>query len=287
MQNKEKLKGIDLTLIIGKRSNLSKKLFDKLDNSILVSSHDIENNMNNIFKDYKNNVINIIFNNFQSSILLNDNSDFNDYITKSILNTSKILTFLIANNIKINKVIYTSSSSVYGNNKFCSESDQVKPVNLQGALKIANEELIKRFCVNHNISYTITRIFNMYGGNDNFSIISKIKNAYLNNEELNIINDGMGIRDYIHIDDVVEVYKILLENTNKIPQTLNIASGNGKKLFDILNILNKNKIYINTNNIQREEINVSIANIELLSKIVNVEEFVDVKDYLLYEVKNK
>lgn len=281
IQNIEKVKGVTLTLIIGKRSNLSKKLFASLDNSILVASHDIENNMSDIFKNHKNKIINIIFNNFQSSILLNDNSDFNDYITKSILNTSKVLTFLIANNIQINKVIYTSSSSVYGNNKFCSESDQVKPMNLQGALKIANEELIKRFCVDHNISYTITRIFNMYGGNDNFSIISKIKNAYLNNEELNIINDGMGIRDYVHIDDVTEVYKILLYNTSKIPQILNIASGNGKKLFDILNILSKNRIYINTNNIQREEINASIADIELLNQLVDIQDFINVQDYLL------
>lgn len=287
MKNKEKRKGIDLTLIIGKRSNLSKKLFDNLNNCILVSSHDVEHNIYSLFEEYKNDVINIIFNNFQSSVLLNDNSDLSDYIIKSILNTSKVLTFLIANNIKINKIIYTSSSSVYGNNKFCSESDQVQPMNLQGALKIANEELIKRFCAENNISYIITRIFNMYGGNDNFSIISKMKNAYLHNEELSIINDGIGIRDYIHIDDVVDTYKILLDDENNNSQILNIASGDSKKLIDIFNILIKNDILINTVNIQRKEIAISVANIELLNKLINTKKFIKVEDYLLEELINE
>lgn len=43
----------------------------------------------------------------------------------------------------------------------------------------------------------------MYGGNDNFSIISKIIKAYKNNEEL---NNGNAIRDFIHIEDVVDIY---------------------------------------------------------------------------------
>ncbi|QOY54064.1 SDR family oxidoreductase [Candidatus Sulfurimonas marisnigri] len=274
-----------MTLVVGKRSNLSKKILEKCDDCVLISSFEIENNLDYILKYCKSGRVNIVLNNFQISISLNENINFDDYLTKSILNTSRILSFLINNNIIISSLIYTSSSSVYGNNKFCSEDDQVKPMNLQGALKVANEELIKRFCNEYKINYTITRIFNMYGGDDNFSVISKIKSSYLNNEVLNIINNGNAIRDYVHIDDVVKVYKNLLNKRDNIPKVLNIASGSGKRIFDILNVLSKNQIHIDINNIEREEINASISDVSLLNQVVNTDDFTNVIDYLLKELK--
>ena len=45
----------------------------------------------------------------------------------------------------------------------------------------------------------------MYGGNDEFSIISKIINVYKDNSILNLVNNGEGIRDFIHINDVIEI----------------------------------------------------------------------------------
>lgn len=273
-----------MTLIIGKRSNLSKSLFEHLSSCVLVSSSEVENNLDSILNYCKSDGINIIFNNFQASTLLNDNEDFTDYITKSILNTSRILSFLINNNIRINKLIYTSSSSVYGNNKFCSEIDQVKPMNLQGALKVANEELIKRFCLQHNIEYTITRVFNMYGGDDQFSIISKIKDCYLKNKVLNIINGGIAIRDYIHIDDVVHVYKVLIDGQIKFPPILNIASGNGKRVIDFISNLKSKGLALKTNTIQRDEISASVADVTLLNEIIDVEKFLDVKNFLFNEL---
>ena len=126
----------------------------------------------------------------------------------------------------------------------------------------------------------------MYGKDDNFSIISKIKNAYLNKEKLNIINEGKGLRDYIHIDDVVNIYKLLLNSKNKAPKILNIASGNSKRIFDILNILNKNNIYIDINNKQKEEINTSVANIDLLNNFIDIENFVVLNIYS-FKIKEK
>ncbi|MEA2018499.1 MAG: NAD-dependent epimerase/dehydratase family protein [Campylobacterota bacterium] len=273
-----------MTLIIGKRSNLSKELFKKIELCVLISSDDIENNIDILLKYSQENPVNIVLNNFQVSTQLNDTKDFNNYIVKSILNTSRVLTYLIDNNININKVIYTSSSSVYGNNKFCSEDDQVKPMNLQGSLKVSNEELVRKICTTHHINFTIVRLFNMYGGDDNFSIFSKIKKAYLNNEVLNIINDGISVRDYIHIDDVVRVYLKLIEGKSDTPHILNIASGNGKKLVDILHTLDNNGINIGIKNIQRDEISASIADITELVKVIKIETFKDINNVLLHEL---
>jgi UDP-glucose 4-epimerase len=217
-------------IIIGKNSNLSNHLKNKLQNSKVISSREISRNIK-ILSKYKNQKIKLIFNNFQPATKLNLMSNSKTYIENSIGITSKILNYLLLNNFKIKKIIYTSSSSVYGDNIYSTETDQVKPLNLYASLKIANEKMIKNFCTEKKIDYTISRLFNMYGGNDKFSIISKIFLAIRFNKELMIVNNGNSIRDFIHIDDVVNIYIKLLDIKNI--RILNIGTGVGRSIKSI------------------------------------------------------
>ena len=268
--------------IIGKGSNLSSFLSKKIINSKLISSREILTNIEelNVLKD--NLPINIIFNNFQPATKLNEFFNLENYVVNSILTTSKILDFIKNNQIKINKIIYTSSSSVYGNNILCNENDELKPMNLHASLKVANEKLVEKFCIENSIDYTIARIFNMYGGDDNFSIISKIIKAYKNNEELNIVNNGNAIRDFIHIEDVVDIYSKILDK--KDIKILNIGSGNGSSIKNILDFLNNHNIKIKTKNIQREELKISTADISKLKELLKKDTFFGVEDYLKKEL---
>ena len=268
--------------IIGKGSNLSSFLSKKIINSKLISSREILTNIEelNVLKD--NLPINIIFNNFQPATKLNEFFNLENYVVNSILTTSKVLDFIKNNQIVVNKIIYTSSSSVYGNNILCNENDELKPMNLHASLKVANEKLVEKFCIENSIDYTIARIFNMYGGDDNFSIISKIIKAYKNNEELNIVNNGNAIRDFIHIEDVVDIYSKILDK--KDIKILNIGSGNGSSIKNILDFLNNHNIKIKTKNIQREELKISTADISKLKELLKKNTFFEVEDYLKKEL---
>lgn len=268
--------------IIGKGSNLSSFLSKKIINSKLISSREILTNIEelNVLKD--NLPINIIFNNFQPATKLNEFFNLENYVVNSILTTSKVLDFIKNNQIVVNKIIYTSSSSVYGNNILCNENDELKPMNLHASLKVANEKLVEKFCIENSIDYTIARIFNMYGGDDNFSIISKIIKAYKNNEELNIVNNGNAIRDFIHIEDVVDIYSKILDK--KDIKILNIGSGNGSSIKNILDFLNNHNIKIKTKNIQREELKISTADISKLKELLKKDTFFKVEDYLKKEL---
>ena len=268
--------------IIGKGSNLSSFLSKKIINSKLISSREILTNIEelNVLKD--NLPINIIFNNFQPATKLNEFFNLENYVVNSILTTSKVLDFIKNNQIIVNKIIYTSSSSVYGNNILCNENDELKPMNLHASLKVANEKLVEKFCIENSIDYTIARIFNMYGGDDNFSIISKIIKAYKNNEELNIVNNGNAIRDFIHIEDVVDIYSKILDK--KDIKILNIGSGNGSSIKNILDFLNNHNIKIKTKNIQREELKISTADISKLKELLKKDTFFEVEDYLKKEL---
>ena len=103
----------------------------------------------------------------------------------------------------ISKIIYSSSSSVYnsiGNDNHLGNRD------LYSSSKLACENMIKNF-VKKKVDFTIARIFNMYGGHDQFSIISKIQNAIKYKKKIFLNNKGESVRDFIHINDVCKIYK--------------------------------------------------------------------------------
>ncbi len=192
-----------MLLIIGKRSNLTSHIENSYLNSVSFSTDEIINNIDCLNKFRNENIV-ILFNNFQAANKLSDTENIEKFVNRSITSTVKVLDY-IKNFKNIEKLIYTSSSSVYGDNKHCSEDDIPHPISLQASLKLSNEFFIKQYCNKHSIDYTILRVFNMYGGDDSFSVISKIINAVVNNTQLTLVNNGSGVRDFVHIDDVVEV----------------------------------------------------------------------------------
>jgi len=268
------------TFIVGARSNLSNELQKAIKNSTLVESSNTVSLMESLIE--KDQSFNLILNNFQPARFLNSFESLSSYIDLSISLTAKIFDLISKKPFLLKKIIYTSSSSVYGENHCCNESDIAIPSNLHSSLKLANEMIVSNICDKNNIDYTITRIFNLFGGKDNFSIISRIINAHQNTETLTIVNDGNAIRDFIHIKDVVNAYKVIL----KTPQIhlINIGSGNGRTVKAIISYMKNNGMKILTKNIYMEEINVSISDNSLLKKILPTNyKFESVFDFLSKE----
>ncbi len=183
----------------------------------------------------------------------------------------------------LNRIVYTSSSSVYGNSEFCREADPLQPLSLHSSLKISNEKLVVSFCHQNNIDYTITRIFNMYGKDDSFSIVSKIIDSYRENRSLTIFNNGIATRDFIYIDDVVDIYKRVLNLKFAIP-ILNIGLGIGISVAEIISFLKEHNIDIEINSKFRDELKKSTADVSKMLSITGEREFMKIKDYLLSEL---
>lgn len=269
-----------VNLIIGKESNLSSNLADKITDSVVISSRELAKDLS-MLDEFKNDTVNIVFNNFQPATSLNNFENIAYYIENSIGTTAKILDYL-SKNMRVNKIIYTSSSSVYGNNILCNEYDELMPLNLHASLKVSNEKLIEMYCLKNNIDFTIARIFNMYGGNDKFSIITKIIDAAKKQNDLTIINNGNALRDFIHIDDVIEIYVKLLKIKNI--NFINVGTGSGSSIKNILDFLQNNNIKIKTKNIEREELKISTADTQKLRKLLKKKKFLKVEDYLKKEL---
>ncbi len=270
-----------LNIIIGKNSNLSCMLSKKLENVILISSKNISDSIG-ILAPYQEKEVNIIFNNFQTATKLGDVGEPESYVEYSIGTTSKVLQYIQKNNFKINKIIYTSSSSVYGNNILCKESDELKPLSLHAALKVANEKLITQYCLEDGIDCSITRIFNMYGGDDHFSVISKLLQCCNSGEIFTVANHGSAIRDFINIKDVVAIYAQLLQVKN-VP-IINLGTGEGVSIKNIIDFLKIHRIDLNTKNISKEEIKMSTADNSLLMQKLDQTSFIRVEEYLLEQL---
>ncbi|OQX60234.1 MAG: hypothetical protein B5M52_00715 [Helicobacteraceae bacterium 4484_230] len=271
-----------MTIIIGKSANLSIALAKALPDIRLISSQHPAEDLKRLGLG-KTDSVNVIFNNFQRSTMLYDASVPTAYVQRALMCTAEVLEYLEKSGVTVLKVLYTSSSSVYGNNIFCKEEDPLIPTSLHASLKITNEKLVESFCKKNGYDYTICRVFNMYGGNDSFSIISKIIRAARENIELTLYNNGNALRDFIHIDDVVTVYKALLK-TGDTP-IVNVGTSNGISVKHILDFLRNHQIEIRYKTIDKEELRISTADISRLQKILPDLKFGRAEDYILKQLE--
>ena len=265
-----------MNVIFGERSNLSTSLSLILDDVMLISGR----NANQLLKyQQAGKKINVIINSFQRNTALNDLSNSRQYVERTLGDLSNIIDVLIEMRDSIGVVIYTSSASVYGENSCCYEEDIVHPDSLYSTLKISSEIMVKNYLTNYNINYIIARVFNMYGGNDSFSIISKIINSYLNDKKLHLVNDGKSVRDFIHISDVCQIYKKLLKTS--YCGVINVATGRGYSVKNIIKTLHNHSINFAIDNVVRDEIKGSVASIIKLETIIEHYDLIDVNDYIL------
>ena len=271
-------------VIFGKQSRITDAIAKNLKNVEIISANNLD--LKKLKNKYKKKT-NFIFNNFYPSFKLNqlNTDDYQKFAELSVLSLIKILSNLSSKHI--NKIIYTSSASVYNlTDSLMDTNIDAYNRKLYASFKISAEKVIQNFCQTKNIKFYIMRIFNTYGDHkDQFSFIEKLITIKRKNLSLKLINNGISLRDFIHLTDVAEIYKKFLINQYE-PGVYDVGTGNGvliKNLVDFLEF-NKNKI-INKNNIS--QMNKSIANTEKLKKSIGNYEFKSVEKYLKHKIKIK
>ncbi len=124
------------------------------------------------------------------------------------ININGTLNILMASlDAGIKKVIFASSSSVYGKTMYLpfDEEHPKTPVSPYGVSKLAAENYCRVFNEVYGLKTTSLRYFTVYGPRmrPDLAISIFTKNA-LNNEPIEIFGSGMFTRDFTYIDDVVE-----------------------------------------------------------------------------------
>ena len=270
-------------IIIGKRSNLSNCLNQYLKGCFVISSNDLYEIENKI-KDLEN--INFIYNSFfQSNLLSSDGTNPIEYTNYSIHYLSQFVSLCNKYHSKINSIIYSSSCAIYGDNKFAKESDMMKITSLYAALKASSEYLIDKYLGNKKINLVYARLFNLYGGNDKFSVISKIVNSLKNSSPFYLINNGNNIRDFIYINDVAKIYKLIIESG--LVGKINISSGNGIKIKKVIKIAEKiSRKKLQIINKVKTDIHTCVGCNEIITNKLGFKDFTKLEDFFYEEINS-
>lgn len=264
------------TIILG-TGYLSNALKKKIKYSEIYSAKNFLNIYPNINKNIK---LNLVINSFYSSKELNNIKLYEKFVSKSFLEISQVIDIL--NPKKINKIIYTSSSSVYGSVNDNLDQRDNRNRYLYSYAKLYCENFVKNFCDKNKVKFLITRVFNLYGHKNSFSIINKILNSYQNKKKITIFNKGRSVRDYIEVNDVARLYVLLLKNFDK--GIFDIGTGKAVKINEILKEIKfpkKNIVYNNNKNL---EMDFSVANLSNYGSILKNFKFITVEKF--FKIKN-
>jgi UDP-glucose 4-epimerase len=169
-----------------------------------------------------------------SDLRTSANSEPYRLLDSNVMSTATLLES--ARRQRVKRFVFMSSCAVYGEDMRTGEESLCCPITINGISKHLNEKLVAEFCQANGIQYQILRVFNTYGGQDRFSIFSKLKNALVNGTAFTLNNEGRMQRDFIHVRDVADI--VLSLSTVSIKYThMNIGTGVATKISKLVEMV--------------------------------------------------
>ncbi len=180
----------------------------------------------------------------------------------------------------VKRFIFASSSAVYPQNKSILTEKDASPQSYYGRTKLMAESKLNKIAVDDGIEIVILRIFNVYGETFHDSFINKIEESIQTKTELNILGPDNFARDYIHIDDLVDVIEKAIECDPMEKLTImNVGSGKCLTNQDLLDKVKQSKLDLKYNIVPIKESSIVCANINVLQKTLRKTKFREVSFY--------
>jgi nucleoside-diphosphate-sugar epimerase len=145
----------------------------------------------------------------------------------------------------VKKVIFSSSSSVYGNRAdLARESDAVSPLSPYALQKFAAEQYVRMFNEFRGLPGTALRYFNVFGPRQSFSspysgVIARFCTAIVNHQRPTIFGDGSQSRDFVSVRDVVQANLLATEKNEANGRVFNIGTGKTTSILELARTLNR------------------------------------------------
>lgn len=205
-------------------------------------------------------------------------------VTKNAVGTCTVLQCARESNVK--KVIYSSTSSAYGLNKYPNyETDPNDCLNPYSVSKVAGEELCTLYTKLYGLKTIIFRYFNVYGERSPttgqyapvIGIFLRQKNS---GEPLTVVGDGLQRRDFVHVQDVVNAnVMVALANLEDehYGQVYNIGNGENISILEIAKMISNNYIHISS---REGEARTTLACIDKSNKIFGWKPQYNIKQWI-------
>lgn len=184
----------------------------------------------------------------------------------------------------VKRVVFSSSSSVYGDTKtFPTDEDEwPSPLSPYALQKLIGEQYCKLFNTCYGLETVCLRYFNVFGEGQTVdgpysSVISVFSQQKSKGTPLTIVGNGHQTRDFVYVGDVAKA-NILAMESKKVGsgECINIGSGKETSVNEIADMIGGYKIFIE----KRLEPNTSLADNTKAKQLLNWEPSTSVQDWL-------
>lgn len=165
-----------------------------------------------------------------------------DYVDVNVTGLLRVIDFVVAR--KVPRIIFASSSTVYGNQEesALSETTPPEPLTVYALTKLAGEHLLSLYGAMHGFSHCSLRLFNVYGprqatDHPYANVTCKFSHAAANDLPVKLFGDGEQSRDFVYVDDVVSAFMAVLEASTE--QIYNVGTGRTATINELIRELGR------------------------------------------------
>jgi UDP-glucose 4-epimerase len=139
---------------------------------------------------------------------------------------------LAARESKPDRIVYTGSTSIYGNPRSIpiNEDDEIDPLSPYAVSKLSGEHYCRSFYESYGLPVSIVRYSNVFGlgqrpDNPYCGVVSKFFDAAYRGDTLSIHGDGQQTRDFTYIDDAVDATLLAAIHPRAEGEVFNVGTG--------------------------------------------------------------
>ncbi len=190
--------------------------------------------------------------------------NFGQYVNNNILATQAVLESLKGTNVK--KVIYASSSSIYGDHVILPtpEDANPRPASPYGITKLAAENLCHVYHNNFGVPTVVLRYFTVYGPRQRPDMaFRRFINSALSGSTIVVYGNGNASRDFTYVSDTVDATILAMEKAEP-GETYNIGKSQPVTINSAISVLERivGKVNVRHEEKQHGDVENTLADID-------------------------
>ncbi len=147
----------------------------------------------------------------------------------------------LSKNTGVKRVLFSSSSEVYGEPVEIPQNEQTTPLNSKlpyAIVKNIGEAFLRSYQQEYGLEYTIFRFFNTYGVRQSADfVVSRFINSALKNQDISVYGDGLQTRTFCYIDDNIDACLGAFYGDAIVNDVINIGSNKEVTILELANTI--------------------------------------------------
>jgi UDP-glucose 4-epimerase len=187
----------------------------------------------------------VIFHAAARNIVVSTRNPREDFET-NIGGTLNVLLAARATNGRVKRLVYTSSTSVYGNPRYLpiNEDDHLSLLTPYAVSKLGGENYCMAFFESYGVPCTAVRYSNVFGpgqdpSNPYCGVVAKFIESLFAGQAPAIHGDGNQTRDFTYIDDAVEATVLAAQSDRALGEVFNVGTGVETRVNELAAILSR------------------------------------------------